>query len=217
MELRLKILIFAVVPLALALAAIAFTVRYHTLSLAQKQQTVIKPAYLATKDAELKSYVAIAKRAIAHLYDSGKTDEATKREARVILEKLEYGKDGYFFVYDHRATMIVHPRMRESVGKNMWDFKDPSGRFLIRELIRVSQNENGGFKNYVWEKYSTGSSEPKPAAQRTIISGAFEIGERTLRQVLVPRRDGAAPTLRVSSPTPACVLLPSGPGDSLSA
>jgi 6-phosphogluconolactonase len=33
----------------------------------------------------------------------------------------------------------------------------------------------------------------------------------------LPRRDGAAPTLRVSSPTPACVLLPSGPGDSLSA
>jgi two-component system, NarL family, sensor kinase len=166
MELRLKILLFAVVPLALALGAIAFTVRHHALSLAQQQQAVIKPAYLATKDAELKSYVAIAKRAIAHLYDSGRTDEAIKGEARAILERLEYGKDGYFFVYehsDHQATTIVHPRMKESsMGKNMWDFKDPSGGFLIRELIGISQNEDGGFKDYVWEKYSTGNRDLKP-------------------------------------------------------
>ncbi|SES67686.1 hypothetical protein SAMN05216412_101200 [Nitrosospira multiformis] len=48
---------------------IAITVRHHALSLAQQQQqqSIINPAYLATKDVELKSYVEIAKRAIAHL------------------------------------------------------------------------------------------------------------------------------------------------------
>jgi two-component system NarL family sensor kinase len=162
MELRLKILMFAVVPLALALGVIAFTVRHHTLSLAQQQQAVIKPAYLAMKDAELKSYVAIARRAIAHLYDSGRKDEATKREAKAILEKLEYGKDGYFFVYDLQGTMIAHARMKDALGKNMWDFEDPAGGLLIQDLIRMAQNKDGGFKDYVWQKYSTGNSDPKP-------------------------------------------------------
>ncbi|SEN23417.1 two-component system, NarL family, sensor kinase [Nitrosospira multiformis] len=163
MELRLKILLFAVLPLAIALGMIAITVRHHALSLAQQQQSIIKPAYLATKDVELKSYVAIAKRAIAHLYDSGRTDEAIKREAKAILERLEYGKDGYFFVYDLQSTMlVVHPRMPESVGKNMGS--DPIVGPLIKDLIRLSQNSDGGYRDYFWQKYSgtAGSSDPKP-------------------------------------------------------
>jgi two-component system NarL family sensor kinase len=112
MKLRQKILLFAVLPLLLALCAIALTVRHHSVSLAQQEREVIEPAYLATKDGELKNYVAIARRAIAHLYESGKTDEATKAEARKILEKLEYGEDGYFFLYDLHGNLLMHPKLK---------------------------------------------------------------------------------------------------------
>ena len=112
MKLRQKILLFAVLPLLLALCAIALTVRHHAISLAQQERKVIEPAYLATKDAELKNYVAIANRAIAHLYESGKTDEATKAEAKKILEKLEYGEDGYFFFVDRKSDFMLPYRER---------------------------------------------------------------------------------------------------------
>jgi two-component system NarL family sensor kinase len=161
MKLRQKILLFAVLPLLLALWAIALTVRHHSVSLAQQERKVIEPAYLATKDGELKNYVAIARRAIAHLYESGKTDEATKAEARKILEKLEYGEDGYFFLYGLDGNLLMHPKQKESMGKNMWEFRDPAGKLLIQDLIRVART-GGGFENYVWPKYSTGSLDPKP-------------------------------------------------------
>jgi two-component system, NarL family, sensor kinase len=161
MKLRQKILQFAVLPLLLALCAIALTVRHHAISLAQQERKVIEPAYLATKDAELKNYVAIARRAIAHLYESGKTDEATKAEAKKILEKLEYGEDGYFFLYGLDGNLLMHPKQKESMGKNMWEFKDPAGKLLIQDLIRIAR-AGGGFENYVWPKYSTGSLDPQP-------------------------------------------------------
>ena len=139
MKLRHKIILFAVMPLVLALCAIALTVRHHAISLAQQEQEVIKPAYLASKEAELKNYVALATHAIAHLYKSGRTDAVAKNEAKAILEKLEYGDDGYFFVYDLQGTMLIHPRQQGWVGKNMWDFKDATGKLILIEKTNQSK------------------------------------------------------------------------------
>lgn len=161
MKLRQKILLFAVLPLLLALCAIALTVRHHSVSLAQQERKVIEPAYLATKDAELKNYVAIARRAIAHLYESGKTDGATKAEARKILEKLEYGEDGYFFLYDLHGNLLMHPKLKDWVGRNMWDIPDAKGNLVIRDLTLLAR-EGGGFYDYVWPKYSTGINDHIP-------------------------------------------------------
>ena len=161
MKLRHKIILFAVMPLVLALCAIALTVRHHAISLAQQEQEVIKPAYLASKEAELKNYVALATHAIAYLYKSGRTDASVKNEAKAILEKLEYGDDGYFFVYDLQGRMLIHPRQQGWVGKNMWDFKDATGKLIIQSLISRA-HAGGGFENFVWPKPSSGSPDPKP-------------------------------------------------------
>ena len=147
-------------PLLLALGGIALTVRHHAITLAQQEREVIKPAYLASKEDELKSYVALATHAIAHLYKSGRTDAVVKNEAKAILEKLEYGNDGYFFVYDLQGTMLIHPRQPEWIGKNMWDFKDATGKLIIQNLIGRA-HAGGGFENFVWPKPSSGSPDPK--------------------------------------------------------
>lgn len=163
MKLRQKILLFAVLPLLLALCAIALTVRHHAISLAQQERQVIEPAYLATKDAELKNYVAIAKQAIIHLYESGRTDDSVKNEAKAILESLIYGDDGYFFLYDDKGTLLVHRHLQHWTGKNMLDYKDDKGKLIIRDLIRTAmEKEEGGYEQYYWEKYSAGSTDPKP-------------------------------------------------------
>jgi two-component system NarL family sensor kinase len=161
MRLRQKIILFALAPLVLALSAISLTVYHQATSLVQQEREVIKPAYLATKESELKNYVALATQAISHLYESGKTDAATKDAAREILAKLEYGEDGYLFLYDLEGTMLMHPRLKESVGKNMWNLADPNGKMIIQDLIRIART-GGGFYDYVWPKPSANSNDPKP-------------------------------------------------------
>lgn len=160
MKLRQKIIFLAIVPLVLALCMIALVVRHQAVMLGQQQRASVQAAYLATKDAELKHYVDLATHAIAHLYESGRSDPATQEEAKRILERLDFGNDGYFFVYDQHGKNLVHPRQPELVGREMWNWQDASGSYTIRHLI-ARANEGGGFERYLWEKPSSHTVAPK--------------------------------------------------------
>lgn len=160
MKLRQKILVLAITPLILAVIAIALAVRYQAVMLADQQRSSVEAAYLASKEAELAHYVALGTRSIAHLYESGRQDEATRNEAKVILAKLDYGDDGYFFVYDLQGKNLMHPRQPDLVGRNLWDLKDAHGNPTIQRLINQAK-EGGGFVRYLWEKPSSGKIAPK--------------------------------------------------------
>lgn len=160
MKLRQKIILLAITPLILALCAIALAVRHQATSLGQQQRASIQTAYLASKKAELTHYVTLATRSIAQLYESGRTDDATLDQAKAILAKLDYGDDGYFFVYDQRGNNIMHPRQPELVGQNLWNMKDADGSLTIQKLISRA-NEGGGFVRYQWVKPSSHNTAPK--------------------------------------------------------
>ncbi|WP_420476650.1 cache domain-containing protein [Noviherbaspirillum sp. ST9] len=160
MKLRQKIIVLAIAPLIVALIAIAFAVQYQATILAQQQRASVEAAYLASKEAELKHYVSLAERAIAHLYDSGRDDEATKNEAKAILAKLDYGDDGYFFLYNLEGRNLMHPRQPQLVGRDLWELRDPKGSPTIQRLIAQAK-AGGGYVRYLWEKPSSGKLAPK--------------------------------------------------------
>lgn len=158
---RRKIILFAIVPLVAVTLIIAHTVRHQAIVLEQQQREIIQAAYLASKDSELKNYLALARRSIAHLYGSGRTDVSAMREAAAILTKLDYGNDGYFFAYDFKGNCLAHARQHGLVGKNMWELKDANGKLIIQDLISRAR-QGGGFENYVWEKPSSRDTELTP-------------------------------------------------------
>ena len=61
MKLRQKLIVLAIGPLILALCAIALFVRQQAVELAALQRATIQRAYLASKEAELRHYVALAR------------------------------------------------------------------------------------------------------------------------------------------------------------
>ena len=160
MKLRQKVIFLAIAPLILALCAIALCVRHQAIMLAQQQRETFQQAYLASKEAELKHYVALASHSIAHLYESGRHDAATLEEAKRILGSLSYGDDGYFFVYDLKGNNLMHPRQPELVGQNLWELRDAAGVPTIQRLIERA-NAGGGLQRYVWVKPSTQKPAPK--------------------------------------------------------
>jgi two-component system NarL family sensor kinase len=160
MKLRQKIILFAITPLFVALCTIAFAVWHQATVLAKQQRDSLEKAYLATKEAELNHYITLATRSIDHLYNSGRHDAATLNEAKAILAKLDYGDDGYFYIYDLQGNNLMHPRQPELVGRNLWNLRDYQGNPTIQRLIMRAQS-GGGVERYLWEKPSTHKIVPK--------------------------------------------------------
>ena len=154
MKLRQKVIFLAITPLILALCAIALAVRHQSVLLAEQQRATIQQAYLSSKEAELKHYVALASHSISHLYESGRDDAATRQEAMRILSSLSYGDDGYFFLYDMQGNTLMHPRQPELVGQNLFGLRDAYGQLTIQNLLQRAR-AGGGLERYMWVKPST--------------------------------------------------------------
>ncbi|HET7864388.1 MAG TPA: cache domain-containing protein, partial [Burkholderiaceae bacterium] len=160
MRLRTKIILLAVLPLVASLALMALAVRHQERSLAGREHAMVQRAYMQARRAELRHYVELAASTLRPLYERGGDDIADRLEALRLLASLDYGEDGYFFVYDLKGSVLMHSRQPELVGRNLWDLRDPQGRLTIQELIARAQ-AGGGYVDYLWRKPSTGQVAPK--------------------------------------------------------
>jgi two-component system, NarL family, sensor kinase len=165
MNLKTKIFLLAVVPFLAAIAGIGIGVRYQATTLAQTQHATMQVAYLSSKQDELRHYVQLATSAIQPLYDAGadaSPDDIAARqgEALAVLQKMDFGPDGYFFVYDMHGRSLMHPREPNLVGHNLWDLRDPQGALTIQRLIAAA-SRGGGFVHYMWLRPTTGKLAPK--------------------------------------------------------
>ncbi|GAA4025368.1 cache domain-containing protein [Actimicrobium antarcticum] len=147
-------------PLIVALCAIALAVQHQAALLTQQQRNSVETAYLTSKEAELRHYVTLATRSIKVIYDSGRQDTAALNEAKRILSELDYGDDGYFFVYDMHGVNLVHPRQPDLIGRNLWELRDNQNNPTIQRLIARAQS-GGGLERYLWVKPSTNKVVPK--------------------------------------------------------
>ena len=160
MKLKAKILSLAVAPLLLAVALIGALLVIETRRLEEQQAQLLEQTLLATKRDELRSYVELALTSIANLYQAGRDDEAAKEQAKAVLSSMQFGNDGYFFVYAVDGLNLVHPRQPELIGQNLRNMRDKDGVWVIRELLDRAA-EGGGFTRYQWPKPSTGRVTPK--------------------------------------------------------
>lgn len=119
----------------------------------------------ASKRQELQNYLDLARTSIAHLYNQpGSADDPEVREqAWQILRQLRFndsGSPGYIFAYDTNGVNVMHGVKPALEGKNLWDFKDPNGTYLIRELVKTARN-GGGYVSYGWKNSDSGKVAPK--------------------------------------------------------
>lgn len=162
MQLKHKIVALSILPLLLAVALICALVIVQNQRLGEEQVRLIENAILSSKRAELKNYVAMALSVIAPLQAGGQDDAQARRQALEALARIDFGQDGYFFVYDTRGRNLMHPRQAELVGRDLWNLTDPHGLPAVRALIE-SASSGDGFQRYAWQKPSTGRVTDKLA------------------------------------------------------
>ncbi|WP_430441114.1 cache domain-containing protein [Shinella sp.] len=161
MNLRHQIVALAVAPLVIAILTITAFITWQATSLAQSSIDTFERNMLKAKETELLNLTNLARSAIEEVYASaGANDEAAKDRVRTILTSLDYGQDGYFFVYDYDGNNVVHPRQTFRPGHNWLDLTDPDGNQVIASLIQKAK-EGGGLYQYKWEKPSAGTMADK--------------------------------------------------------
>ena len=134
---------------------IAAVVHYQTAELGRQQHEVVRKAYLATKDMELRNYVALARQSIDHFYTSTRMDDEVKEQAKAILARLDYGEDGYFFLFHTEdGRLLMHPRQTERDWRHI---KDEDRRAAVQKLVQLAR-AGGGFTDYLWEQPSKGNA-----------------------------------------------------------
>lgn len=160
MRIKHKIIVLGVMPLIAAIVIIGMLVTTQARRLSSDEQRLLQESMLTAKRAELRHYVELAQTSINHLYASGRNDDAAKAEVLRTLSAMNFGDDGYFFVYDLKGTNLAHPRQPELVGRNMWEMRDSTGLPVIQSLIDAARSGRG-FQRYAWRKPSTGQETDK--------------------------------------------------------
>lgn len=96
------------------------------------------------------------------------TEEEAKKLAADDIRQLRYGDAGYFWVDQYDGTNVVLLG-NDTEGTNRMETKDANGYQMVKEIIRVGQEADGGYTDYVFPK--EGETEPSP---KRSYSKAFE-------------------------------------------
>ena len=152
MGLKSKIILLAVAPLIVATAIITYLGFQSARDLASQELFIYESNLVNAKKLALKNHVNIAMSAIRPVLENTQLDDAEAQDrVKKILAELSYEDDGYFFAYEMSGVNLVHPTQPDFVGKNLWNFQDRTGNYLIQGLIRAAQ-AGGGYHRYIWEK-----------------------------------------------------------------
>jgi len=88
-------------------------------------------------------------------------------------------ESGYFYVYNYDCVNIAHAVDKTLPGKNLYDYQDMRGKYVIRELAAAAR-DGGGFVTYYWphpdtkaEMKKVGYVEPIPGTDYFIGTGYY--------------------------------------------
>ena len=163
MSIRLKLIMLAVLPLLIVTGVVTWIGVKEVKRISDEQITLFEEKLLKSKERALKEYIDIALSAIAPVLQDKKLDEqSAQAQVKKIIDSLNYGKDGYYFVYDSQGMSLVHPIQKYLVGKNLYSPDDKQGDQTIKELLRIAA-VGGGFHQYSWNRPSTHLNEKKIA------------------------------------------------------
>lgn len=97
-----------------------------------------------------------------HRYaQEGKISPAeAQRIASDTIAHMRHGNNDYFWIQDTDARMLMHPIKPELNGKDLSDFKEPSGKLLFVDMARLGR-QTGGSIAYEWPKPGKSKAQPK--------------------------------------------------------
>ena len=113
---------------------------------------------LEERKQQLRNYVEMAINTISN---------QSRDEAKKTIKSMRYGKNGYLWMSDFDFVVIAHPDPAID-GRNMSDFKDPNGVYILREILKLCKEKGEGFVSYKWRLPGEDTPQPKLNYAKTV-------------------------------------------------
>ncbi len=117
------------------------------------------------KREKTKDLVDVAVSVIKPFIDKAAGNQITKEEAQRLaiegVKNLRYQSTNYFWINDLEPRMIMHPLKPQLDGQDLTSNKDPDGKHLFVEMVKVCQKEGAGYVEYIWDKPGEKNPQPK--------------------------------------------------------
>ena len=88
------------------------------------------------------------------------TREQAQDQAKAAIRGLRYAGDNYYWINDLGPVMVMHPTNAKLEGQDLSSIKDPDGKALFNEMVKVAKTLGAGLVDYRWPK--PGSTDPVP-------------------------------------------------------
>ncbi len=117
------------------------------------------------KRQSIRERVEMAESLARHYETQVQAGRLSRKEAQSqylnTLRQIRTGGDGYFWVNDTAAYMVVHPYMPELEGKDISYIKDADGKSIVLAFVDMAVRHGSGFVAYSWPKPNTSVPEQK--------------------------------------------------------
>jgi len=120
--------------------------------------TMLAPA-MAAEFGTKEEAVAMVKHAQEQFKKDG--PESTFKAVSDKSVKAYHDRDLYPFIYNMKGVNVAHGARPALIGKNLIDLKDQDGKYLIREMIKISEGPGNGWVDYKWPNPITNKIEDK--------------------------------------------------------
>lgn len=112
---------------------------------------------------KVKSRVDNAYLIAKNIYEQNKDFRSPKEIQRMITDSLRplvwNGGESFIFILDFNGTFYLAPSyLKHLEGTNIIDFKDATGRYVIREEIALAKKSG---KGYLWDTFTRPNYDPK--------------------------------------------------------
>jgi PAS domain S-box-containing protein len=117
-----------------------------------------------------------------------------KKEVLSRIETMRWGQDEYLFVFQYDGLYLSHLQ-KKYIGQNLLTLRDPNGIPINEELVRICKS-GGGFLDYQWDKYSTGTLVPKLSFAKGLSKWEWVIGTGLYLEDIEARQAAVRKALR---------------------
>ncbi len=152
---KITVIFIAIITIFITLILVLNTYNDH-----KKELKILEENYIKSQKEIIKNETQRALRYIKYKHKMINKNKSLQDLQNEIVDTIENVRDirdgsGYIFIYTFDGINIADPILKHNAGKNLIDFTDSNGKLVIKELIDISKEKDGGYVSYVWNKPTT--------------------------------------------------------------